>query len=39
MVLEASDITSISARTIEVFVYGPKPKVLEWLVIYPANPL
>lgn len=37
MVLEASEIASISARTIEVFVYGPKPKILEWLVIEPAE--
>lgn len=37
MVLKASEIASISARTIEVFVHGPKPKVLEWLVIEPAE--
>lgn len=33
MMLEALEITSMSARSIEVFLYGPKPKVVERLVI------
>jgi len=37
MVLEASEIPSISARTIDVFLYGPKPRNLHWLVIEPAQ--
>lgn len=37
MVLEASEIASISAHTIQLFLYGPKPKVIEWLVIKPAD--
>lgn len=37
LVLEASDITSMSTRTVEVFLYGPKPKIVEWLVIEPAQ--
>ena len=35
IMLEASDIASISVRTVEVFLYGPKPKIVEWLVIKP----
>jgi hypothetical protein len=34
-VLEASEIASVTARTVEVFLYGPKPKIVEWLVIEP----
>jgi hypothetical protein len=37
LVLEASEIASISVRTLEVFLYGPKPKFVEWLVIEPAQ--
>lgn len=37
LVLEASEIASMSIRTLEVFVYGPKPKIVEWLVIEPAQ--
>jgi hypothetical protein len=37
MVLQASEIASMSAKTIEVFLYGSKPKILEWLVIEPAQ--
>ncbi len=37
IVLEASEIASMSIRTIEVFLYGPKRKILEWLVIEPAE--
>jgi hypothetical protein len=33
LVLEASEIASMSARTVEVFLDGPKPKMVEWLVI------
>jgi hypothetical protein len=37
LVLEASEIASISVRTIEVFLYGPKPKIIESLVIEPTQ--
>ena len=37
MVFEASEIASMSAKSIDVFLYGPKPKVVEWLVIEPAE--
>ncbi len=36
IMLEASEIASLSARTLEVFLYGPKPRIVEWLVIEPA---
>ena len=37
IMLEVSEIASISMRTVEVFLYGPKPKFVEWLVIEPAH--
>jgi hypothetical protein len=37
IVLEASEITSMSTRTVEVFLYGPKPRHVEWLVIETAQ--
>jgi hypothetical protein len=37
LVLEASEIASMSIQTLEVFLYGPKPKIVEWLVIEPAQ--
>jgi hypothetical protein len=37
LVLEVSEIASISIRAIEVFVYGPEPKSVEWLVIEPSQ--
>jgi len=37
LVLEVSEITSMSIKTVEVFVYGPKPEFSEWLVIEPAQ--
>jgi hypothetical protein len=37
IVLEPSEIASMSARTVEVFLYGPKPRIVEWLVIEPAQ--
>ena len=37
LVLEASEIASMLTRTVEVFLYGPKPKPVEWLVIKPAQ--
>jgi hypothetical protein len=37
IVLEASEITSMSIKTVEVFLYGPKPKLAEWLAIEPAQ--
>jgi len=36
-VLEASEIASMSIRTVEVFLYGPKPKSIECLVIKPSQ--
>jgi len=27
----------MSIKTVEVFVYGPDPKIVEWLVIEPAQ--
>lgn len=37
LILEPSEIASMSARTIEVFLYGPKPRIVEWLVIEAAQ--
>jgi len=37
LVLEVSEITSMSIKTLEVFIDGPKPKIVEWLVIEPAQ--
>ena len=37
LVLEAREIASMSIRTVEVFLYGPKPRIVEWLVIDPAQ--
>jgi hypothetical protein len=37
IMLKASEITSMSIRTVEVFLYGLKPKPVEWLVIEPAQ--
>jgi hypothetical protein len=38
LVLEASEIASMSVRTVEVFLNGPKPKIVEgWLVIEPSQ--
>jgi hypothetical protein len=37
LVLEASEIASMSIRTLEVFLYGPKTKIVEWVVIEPAQ--
>jgi len=37
LVLEASEIASMSIKTIEVFLCGPKPKFAEWLMIEPTQ--
>lgn len=37
MVLEPSDIASMSAQTVEVYLHGPKPRIIERLVIEPAQ--
>jgi hypothetical protein len=37
LVLEASEIASMSVRTLEVFLDGPKPRIVEWLVIEPSQ--
>jgi hypothetical protein len=36
IVFEASEIASISIRTVETYLYGPKPILAECLVIEPA---
>lgn len=33
IMLEVSEIASMSIRTVEVFLYGPKAKFVDWLVI------
>ena len=33
LMLDAREIASVSIRTVEVFLYGPKPRIVEWLVI------
>jgi hypothetical protein len=35
LVLEGREIASVSARTVEVFLDGSKPRIVEWLVIEP----
>jgi hypothetical protein len=35
LILEASEIASMSARRVEVFLDGPKSRIVEWLVIKP----
>lgn len=37
LMLEASEIASMSIKTVEVYLYGPKPKIVEWLVIEPSQ--
>jgi hypothetical protein len=37
LMLAASEIVSIYVRTVEVFLYGPKPKIVESLVIEPTQ--
>ena len=37
IMFEASEIASIFVRTVEVFLYGPKPKIVESLVIKPTQ--
>jgi hypothetical protein len=37
LMLEGSEIASMSIKTVEVFLYGPKPKIVEWLVIEPSQ--
>jgi hypothetical protein len=37
LVLEPPEIASMLIRSVEVFLYGPKPKPVEWLVIKPAR--
>jgi hypothetical protein len=37
LVLRASEIASIRVRVVEVFLYGPKPSIVEWLVIEAAQ--
>ena len=35
LVLEASEIASMSIRTLELYIYGPYPRIVEWLAIEP----
>lgn len=37
LVLGAPEIASMSIRTVQVFLYGPKPRIVEWLVVEPAE--
>jgi len=37
LAIEASEIASMSIRTVDVFLYGPKPRTVEWLVIGPVQ--
>jgi hypothetical protein len=37
LMFAAPEIASIRSRIVEVFLYGPKPKIVEWLVIEPAQ--
>ncbi|SRR6266496_1002527 len=37
LVFEALEIASMSVRTVEVFLNGPKPKIAEWLAIEPSQ--
>jgi len=37
LMFEVPEIASMSIRTLEVFLYGPQPKIVEWLVIEPAQ--
>lgn len=35
LVLKPSEIASMSIRTLEVFIYGPYPRIVQWLEIEP----
>jgi hypothetical protein len=37
IVFEASEIVSMTSRVAEVLLYGPKAKIIEWLVIEPVE--
>lgn len=37
LVLEGREIASMSARTVEVFLDGSKPRIVDWLVIEPSE--
>jgi hypothetical protein len=37
LMFEASEVASMSIRTIEVFLDGPKPKIVDWLMIEPSS--
>jgi hypothetical protein len=37
IMFETSDVASISTRTLDVYLYGPKPKIIERLVIEPVR--
>lgn len=37
ILLEGSEIASVSARRLEVFLSGSRPKIVQWLVIKPSE--
>jgi len=37
LMFAAPEIASIRGRIVEVFIYGPKPTIVEWLVIEPIQ--
>jgi multidrug transporter EmrE-like cation transporter len=37
IMFEASEIASISSRTVEVFLNGPRPRSIDWLVLEPVQ--
>ncbi len=37
VVLGASEIASLAIKAVAVYLYGPKPKLIKWLVIEPAQ--
>lgn len=37
LVLGASEIASLAIKAVAVYLYGPKPKLIEWLVIEPGQ--
>lgn len=37
LMLQSPEIAAISIRSVDVFLYGPRPKSVQWLVIEPAQ--
>jgi len=38
LMFEASEIASMSVRTVEVFLNGPKPRIVDWLLVIEPSP-